>query len=299
MLVGGTGRSGTHVIAELLERHPRYASVPLEARFHAKPRGFPDLLAGEVERRQFVRKLKRYWWRRVPAGQSLPHLTIGRRVLGLHRIVPRERFRAAVARFEAEFDSGPDAACRQLFFDLLWPLAEERGRPGLVEMTTDNVMQAGTLGRLFPEAKFVLTVRDGRDAGASKVSRRQRPHHPTDAFSGVDWWLGRMLRAERGLREIDPARVLVISLDSLVDDTRESTYASLLDFLALGERPGIRRFFDAKMSPEHAHRHRWQEGLTPADQDRLRRHYEEALDRLEAEGSRCAPLLRRTLERDG
>jgi hypothetical protein len=63
VFVGGTGRSGTHVIAELLDRHPRYASVPIEARFHAKPRGFPDLLAGAVGPEEFLRKLRRFWWR--------------------------------------------------------------------------------------------------------------------------------------------------------------------------------------------------------------------------------------------
>ena len=300
VLVGGTGRSGTHVIASLLDQHPRFSSVPIEARFHAKPRGFPDLLSGKTTLREFVRKLRRYWWRRIPAGQPLPsvlpQVALGRPVLGLHRIIPPERFELAVERFEGEFEAGPETACRRLFFDLLWPLAEERGRPGLVEMTTDNVMQAGTLGELFPEAKFVLTVRDGRDTGASKVARRQRPHHPKDAVAGIDWWLERMLRVERGLRELDPARVLVIGLDSFVSDEREASYESLLGFLHIRNRPRIRRFFDEEMSPEHAHQDRWREGLSAADRNAVNRRYEEALARLEGEGSRCAQLLRRTFE---
>ena len=299
VLVGGTGRSGTHVIAELLDQHPKYASVPLEARFHAKPRGFPDLLAGEVTKQEFVRKLRSFWWRRVPAGEALPHLKVGRRTLGLHRIVPEERFREAVDRFDAAFESAPDQACRRLFDDLLWPVADERGRNGLVEMTTDNVMQAGTLGRLFPDAKFVLVVRDGRDTGASKVERRQREHHPTEAFSGVDWWLGRMRRVERGLTEIDPERVLAIGLDALVDEEREAVYGELLDFLHLNDRPRIRSFFDEQMSAESSHRDRWREGLDESEQAALTRHYEGALGELEAEGSRCAPILRRALTRTG
>jgi len=303
VLVGGTGRSGTHVIANLLDQHPRFASVPLEARFHAKPRGFPDLLADRVTQREFVRKLKRYWWRRVPAGEPLPSvlpgLPMGRSILGLHRIVPRERFERSVASFEDRFEREREAACRQLFFDLLWPLAEERERDGLVEMTTDNVMQAGTLGRLFPEAKFVLTVRDGRDTGASKVSRRQRSHHPTDALEGIGWWLARMQRVEAGLREVDSERVIVIGLDSFVSEDREAVYERLRRFLYIKDRPAIRRFFDEEMSPEHANRHRWREGLSQSERGEVNRRYSEALDRLEAEGSECAPILRRTFERDG
>ncbi len=190
-------------------------------------------------------------------------------------------------------------ACRQLFYDLLWPLAAERDRRGLVEMTTDNVMQAETLGRLFPEAKFVLTVRDGRDTGASKAARRQRPHHPSDVKSGIDWWLARMERVESGLRALDPERVLVIGLDSFVTDDREATYGRLLGFLHIRDRPRVRTFFDDEMSPENAHRHRWREGLSLSERDAANRHYAEALDLLEASGSLCAPILRRSFERDG
>jgi Sulfotransferase family len=290
-------------MASLMDRHPHFSSVPLEARFHAKPRGFPDLLAGRATRREFLRKLKRYWWRRIPAGQPLPSvlpgLPMGRKVLGLHRVVPRKRFESAVASFERGFEQEREAACRRLFYDLLWPIAEESDSPALVEMTTDNVMQGGTLGRLFPEAKFVLTVRDGRDTGASKVARRQRPHHPTDVGSGIDWWLERMMRVDAGLRELNPARVLVIGLDSFVTDEREATYERLLEFLSVRDRPRMRRFFDEEMSPEHAHRHRWRDGLSQFERETVNHRYERALERLEAEGSPCAALLRRSFEREG
>lgn len=302
VLVGGTGRSGTHVIASLLEQHPRYTSVPLEARFHAKPLGFGDLLAGEASIDQFLHKLRTFWWRRIPAGERLPavlpRLPMGRRVNGLFRILPRERLKASMATFEAVYDSDPEGACRRLFLDLLWPLTEENQKPGLVEMTTDNVMQAGTLGRLFPEAKFILTVRDGRDTGASKVSRRQREHHPTDVFTGVDWWLGRMRRVEQGLREIDADRVHLVGLDSFVGEERESVYGGVLDYLGIPDKPKMRAFFRREMNPEKAHRHRWHDGISEADARALDRHYEEALSSLEAEGSRCAPVLRRALELD-
>ena len=45
LFIGGTGRSGTHALAQLLGRHSRFADVPIEARFHCNKRGMPDLLA--------------------------------------------------------------------------------------------------------------------------------------------------------------------------------------------------------------------------------------------------------------
>src|SRR5205823_7120632 len=48
VFVGGTGRSGTHVIARLLGRSMDLAAIPVECRFHAEERGFPGLLSGQV-----------------------------------------------------------------------------------------------------------------------------------------------------------------------------------------------------------------------------------------------------------
>ena len=40
VFVGGTGRSGTHVLARLLARHHRLFMIPVEVRFHVEERGF-------------------------------------------------------------------------------------------------------------------------------------------------------------------------------------------------------------------------------------------------------------------
>ena len=57
LFIGGTGRSGTHVVAKLLGKHSKMALVPVEVRFHVEDRGFPGLLSGEVTKEQFLRRL--------------------------------------------------------------------------------------------------------------------------------------------------------------------------------------------------------------------------------------------------
>ena len=59
----------------------------------------------------------------------------------------------------------------------------------------------------------------------------------------------------------------------------------------------MREFFDAEMSADAAHRERWRKGLD-AEAAEIIRLYEAALDRLEAEGYHCAPVLRRSYERE-
>jgi Sulfotransferase family len=299
--VGGTGRSGTHVLARLLGRHSRYRNVEIEVRFHCNPRGFPDLLAGNVSLAEFVHKLRRFWWHRIKAGEPfpalLPRLPLGREERGLYKVVPRERFDAATGRFEAAYANDPLLACRSLFGDLLAPLAEQAGKPGLVEMSSDNVAAGRTLVRIFPHAKLIHTVRDGRDAGASKVTKRQKRHHPRDGLQGIQWWEQRLRRIDAAVREIPEDRLLVISLDELAYGDREDAYRRLLDFLELGDEPEIRAYFEREVTAQNAHRDRWRDGLSPEAQEELRRFYAQTLERMAGDDVHCAPQLLRTYER--
>jgi len=302
IFIGGTGRSGTHVLSQLLGSHPRYGRVPIECRFHCNPQGFPDLLAGRVSADVFLKKLRKFWWRRIRAGEVAPvvakRLAFGRKVRGLHKIVPRDRFDAAVAEFEREYAVDVEAACRNLFLDLLWPLTAEQGKPGLIEMSCFTIAQGPTLQRLFPEAKLIHTVRDGRDAGSSKVSKRQKRSHPRDGYEGLRWWEGRLRNIERGVDGLeDRSKLLCVSLDDLVAGDREGVFAEIREFTGLDDQPEMRRFFDEEMSADAAHTERWREGLTPERQAGLVREYEKTLDRLEREGFHCAPQLRAAYER--
>ena len=121
--------------------------------------------------------------------------------------VPVRRSRALRRRGRAlrgRLRRGSEAACRRLFFDLLWFRAERGGRGrGIVEQSTDTVAQAATLVRLFPEARFIHVVRDGRDASASRVAQTRglvgRDPGPGDrVVGGAD-------RGDRGGRRCDPA----------------------------------------------------------------------------------------------
>ena len=302
VFVGGTGRSGTHVLAELLGRHPRWALVPVESRFHVNPGGFPDLLGGSVDREQFEHKLRRFWWRRIPAGETapalLPGIALGRQTRGLYKAIDEDGFQGALERFTAG-DAPQEVACRRLFLDLLWPLVEAEDKFGLVEMSTHTVAQAPLLARLFPDSRLIHIVRDGRDAGSSKVAKRQKRSHPRDAAEGVEWWFGRLERAEQAVAEAPDDYVLTLSLDELALGDREGAYGELLRFLNVPDRRRMRRFFDRHMNAENANRGRWREGLSAAEEQAVTERYERALADLEAQGRPSGAILRRVYERLG
>jgi hypothetical protein len=288
LFVGGTGRSGTHVLGRLLGRHPRFAGVPIECRFHCNKRGMPDLLGGRVTLAGFVEKLRDFWWHRV---------RIDGEPRGLYNLMTRRRFDAALERFQAAYYDDPLAACRRLFADLLGPIAEEQGKPGLVEMSSHNVREAQTLLRIFPEARFVHAVRDGRDAASSVTTKTWGPD---GIVAGIDWWADRLRAIDAGVRgeedgsayALPPQRLCVVVLDELVGGDREAAYARLAAFVGAMGDSAMRDFFDRRMGPADAHLARWREGLGRVGRLRVRRKYERTLAALEREQNHAArPLI--------
>ncbi len=295
VFVGGTGRSGTHVLSKLISRHNRYGLIPVEVRFHTDADGFPGLLAGEVTPERFVRRLRGFWWRGFQTT----------RFRGMYRFVDRERFDAAVDRFESDHDD-LEAACRQLFYDLLWFRVGEGVREGeenprgeaLVEQSTDTVAAAPTLARLFPEARFIHVVRDGRDASASRVAQTRGLVRPRTRVQGIEWWEERITAIERGADAIGEGRLLTMSLDELVRLQRaRAALRPLFRFLGVPVTKRTRRYFSNRMTTEEANKERWREGVSSRKAERMTELYAAALERLEAGGARCAPLLRHSLER--
>ena len=128
IFVGGTGRSGTHVVAELLGRHSSLHAIPIECRFHANPKGLAEVVTGAATPSDFLEKLRRYWWHRVRlGGRALVRARWRARgegkERGLHKIVAKDTFETAARRFEdatAGIEDGtrPEviAASRALFF---------------------------------------------------------------------------------------------------------------------------------------------------------------------------------------
>ena len=269
--------------------------MPIEARFHCNKRGLPDLLEGRVSVGGFMEKLRDFWWHRIRVDDQ-PR--------GLYSLMYRSAFDDALERFESSYHSDPIAASRRLYLDLLWPLAEEAGKPGLVEMSSHNVREAQMLRRLFPEAKVIHTVRDGRDAASSVTTKTWGPD---DVVKGVDWWADRLRWIDRGVSGSEdgaeyglPAdRFHLVVLDDLVTGPREECLGALCAFLGIEPDDGMRTFFEGEMDASGMHRGRWAEGVGAIGRARVRRRYERTLSALRAEGNHVAVPLTETLERLG
>jgi hypothetical protein len=291
LFVGGTGRSGTHVVSKILGSHSHFRKVPNEARFHTDPGGFPDVLRGRTGPDLFAWRLRRHWYRNFePARLSFR---------GLHRYVPKRRLEAAIAAFGRRFADEPEAACRQLFFDLLWPLATEAAKAGLIEQSCDVVAEAPTLSRLFPEARFIHVVRDGRDTAASRVGQARWLSYPRSMQQGLEWWEARIRRIDAGVRGVEPDRVHAVDLDELVGGERRRTYRMMRRFAGLRNEDAMLDYFQGRVKDRNAHLERWRTTVPEGRQAEIDAAYRDILERMHADDVHCAELLIGTYERRG
>jgi sulfotransferase family protein len=179
--------------------------------------------------------------------------------------------------FSARFPTDPVGAARQLVDGLFSESARKAGKPNWVEMTPANVAAAPHLVALFPSARIVHMVRDGRDVACSRMLKRGDPQR--DIARWVEHWERALLAADRAERQV-PANVLRIRLEDLVRDAREESYRRLLGFLELSDEPGMRGAFERDIVAGRAHLGRWRHDLTEDERRVAERAYAAAVERL-------------------
>lgn len=294
VLAGGTGRSGTTVIAGLLGKHADVrASRPREVKIITEPVGLLDLCLepsdrapAHIRRRTrllaalprshrwrlaaFTRQLRGRWWLRSnrKGRESGLHLTVSE--------TDRERLIAELAR---DLPEDPVSAGRDFLTGIVRAQADDSGESLWVDTSPPNIAEADRIHQLLPEAKFIRMVRDGRSTAASVMAERWGPD---DGPGAMAWWERQMRAAHAGLAGTPEGSVLTVSLEDLVVLDRENTYARVLEFLDLDDDPRMRRFFDRRMPADRVGLDSWRRRVD--DPGAFEADYLAAADRLAADG---------------
>ena len=277
VFVGGTGRSGTTIVARLLGAHPALHMIPIEVRFIVEAGGLCDVVASGASVREFRRRMLGRWFRREARDGTSR---------GLHKLVDRERLEAELRVFERGLRSDPWQAGGNLVHRLLDPLAVATGARGWIEMTPPNARVAPALLRLFPDMQLVHSVRDGRDVACSVTPLIWGPN---DADEALDWWAEQLEQAFAACGSLPPDRVLTVRMEDLVVHEREREYARLLAFLGLDDDPAMRAFFASGVTAERAHIGRWADQVPPERRPAFEAHHRRLVADLRANG-RPVPL---------
>ena len=194
----GSARSGTTLLRMMLNAHPDVA-VPPESRF------ITELWTGEhqVDAKRFLEKLAahaRY------AAWELP-IDAVERELGESTTVA--------------YADAIDAAYRVY--------AAARGKRRWGDKTPRYVESVPFLADLFPEARFVHLVRDGRNVA---LSYADVPFGPKTVAKAAELWARRVSQGMKDGRALGDDRYLEVRYEDLVDDIEART-KELTQFLGL------------------------------------------------------------------
>ena len=270
VFIGGSGRSGTTVTLNLLQRHPQFhASLPREIKFLTSRHGLLDLvytrpfsveedfngfrnnlitrafpLLGRNKLDFFTKNLFDRWWSEEgKAGKPR----------GLVQSVTIDRVERAHEIFLQNYSGNPAEAAREFFYSL----ADAQIKKDALyfgDSTPVNMMHADPIHELFPQARFINVLRDGRDVALSVSKERWGPNDPYEALS---WWANRVDRSAVALKSVTPDSVLQFRIEDLIVNEREKTYADLLNFLKLEDSEVLREYFAEQLTAERLHPGRW------------------------------------------
>lgn len=195
----GTNGSGTTLHRAIFDSHPDLA-IPGEARFVAR-------LAGRIDR---------YEGDRFDTARFLADLARQDRF---------ENWGLAMEDVESALADPPVEDFPEAIRRLYRLFAEQRGKSRYGDKTQANIHHLPLLAGLFPEARFVHAVRDGRDValahtGGTKIEQ-----------VAVSWKRRVTVGREAG-KALGPDRYIESRFEELIDDT-ETSVRRLCDFLEL------------------------------------------------------------------
>ncbi len=287
VFVGGTGRSGTTVMGDLLGKHPDVrTSTPIEIKFLSNRSGLLDVVFGRDEspnkkketvsifhyrtyRKRKLREKEKLadilaefedqvwnkWWdidAPPPHGRGLisgiSRSNLEKLMTSLRRDLKINRIWAA-RRFMKRFIALQDAAGKEKYW---------------VETTPMNIPTADKLLKLFPNALFITMVRDPRDVIASLLTKNWGPTTPME---GLIWIEKRLTDGHNALKEVPLKQKITIALEDLAIHQREATYQKVMGFLMLCDSPAMRKFFEEELTPENATSGRWKKEISSPEFD--------------------------------
>jgi hypothetical protein len=278
IFIGGTGRSGTTILGDMLNEHSLIrTSNPTEIKFLANRGGLLDVIFGSqssnilkrqqisvlyfrtrrerkrkdalartIRVQEFREKLWQKWWE---IDAKPPHGP------GLHVGIMKEVLTDIVNKFEKSMNKSPARAGRRFMDRFISSQFDSTSKKKYwVETTPMNISYAQHLITLYPQARFIVMRRDPRDVIASLITKDWGPSTPLE---GIEWIEKRLRSDAHGQSFIPKSQLLVINLEDLVTNNPEQTYNKILKFLAIEDEPAVRTFHQEKMNGDLASSGRW------------------------------------------
>ncbi len=296
VFIGGTGRSGTTILLNLLSRHPDFhGSMPREIKYLTSRHGLVDIaltrpiqleenlkakrnnllarilpLLGQSKISLFERDLLGRWWSETGKKGNTRGLVQG---------IPREVLEAEFAKFKVDFRVDSKGASRDLFESLSRAQMKDGVKRYFGDSTPVNIMQADLINKILPGSKFIHVIRDGRDVASSVLKEKWGPN---EHFAALDWWKNRIVTGQLALSKIKTENKLELRIEDLVIHRRKETLEKIKNFLELPNHNRLDKYFEDEILPEKLHAGRWKS--EPVNATKFSAKYQSILQELSGNG---------------
>lgn len=258
IFIGGTGRSGTTVLARILSLHPSVYSIRWESQFLVAPGGLLDLcfqqeVPTEVQWSTFFKKMAGYWFERVVRQGQPSEYKAGLCANFTEQDIARALLYLKSGSALADRMIHPEVVVRK-FVELLMQRQVRAGHSNWLEKTPANLIHMDRLYSSFPNMRFINIMRNGRDVVASMLDRNIKPIAPHQRFPISEVWSGD-LDFEKAIvyyaevmkigsklkRLVSPENYCEIRLEDLVANP-EAEITRLCNFIGIAPTEGMLSF---------------------------------------------------------
>ena len=215
VFIVGRGRSGTTLIRAMLTSHTELA-IPNETHF----------IVPMSRDRRIVREDAT-----VDIGAFLAKV---KRQPGYHNMELDDDL--VTRRFnDVRPDTYPDAV--RLLFRIY---ADKESKPRYGDKTPIHVLHVEYLAELFPEARFIHLIRDGRNVTLSNL---ELDWGPESVWEGAVYWKRFVNEGRRAGAKLGPERYLELRYEDVLEDP-ERNVRKMCDFVELEFDPVMLRYFE-------------------------------------------------------
>jgi len=300
LFTGGSGRSGTTILINLLNKHPQvHASLPREIKYLTSRFGLVDLnfgrpfryeedlkgvrnnlaanvfnLLGKKKLDHFLTYLNNTWWSEI--GKK-------GKARGLVQGISKAQLSTAIENFEKYYSVDKMRASRAFFYEISNAQISKPAIKYFADSTPVNMMQSDLIYKIFPSAKFINIIRDGRDVALSVSKEKWGPNDP---YKALDWWANRIKVANYSLKKVRDSDQIQLRLEDLIVNNRKAEYEKILSFLEINDHDLTREYFETQMLPEQMSKGTWQQQVK--DPDLFNKKYESILKNLKSKGIEIA-----------
>lgn len=260
ILMGGTGRCGTSILATLFEMHPEVLYFP-EPHIWLKGYGLLQMVRGEITLEQYAQWLiERHRPMMVKWLAEHGHD-------GADEVYSVRNTRATLQWAFSLPGSRLEQAAR--FVDGLFSLGLRRwGGQTWAEKTPKTVMHVDMLNQMFPQMRYIHIFREPKDIFCSV---RGKPWGPNNLAEFIHWYNDIMRRAWQARQGLDDGRYMTLSLEQLTSNPGQAARV-ILTFTGLSALDEVVERFAANVTARDSHTDRWREELSPEEVVAIDRH---------------------------